>query len=249
MMKEGIWNPWHGCIKYSEGCANCYVYRRDALYGKDSSLVVRTGEFDLPLRKGRDGSYRIPSGSGIFACMTSDFFIEAADEWRGAAWSMIRQRSDVNFNIITKRVLRIRSCLPGDWGDGWENVAIGATVENQRRAEERLDEFLMLPVKRKFLVCEPLLGPLRLERWLKTGKIERVVVGGESGAGARTLDYAWVLTLREECLRTGTGFHFKQTGARFVKDGKLYNIERLLQMPQARRAGIDIPPRDNLDGI
>lgn len=249
MMKEGIWNPWHGCIKYSEGCANCYVYRRDALYGKDSSLVVRTGEFDLPLRKGRDGSYRIPSGSGIFACMTSDFFIEAADEWRGAAWSMMRLRSDVDFSIITKRVLRIRSCLPGDWGDGWENVAIGATVENQRRAEERFDEFLMLPVKRKFLVCEPLLGPLRLERWLKTGKIERVVVGGESGASARTLDYAWVLTLREECLRTGTGFHFKQTGARFVKDGKLYNIERLLQMPQARRAGIDIPPRDNLDGI
>ena len=222
MMKEGIWNPWHGCIKYSEGCANCYVYRRDALYGKDSSLVVRTGEFDLPLRKGRDGSYRIPSGSGIFACMTSDFFIEAADEWRDAVWSMIRQRSDVNFNIITKRVLRIRSCLPEDWGDGWENVAIGATVENQRRAEERLDEFLMLPI---------------------------VIVGGESGASARTLDYSWVLTLREECLRTGTGFHFKQTGARFVKDGKLYNIERLLQMPQARRAGIDIPPRDNLDGI
>lgn len=243
MMREGVWNPWHGCIKYSEGCANCYVYRRDALYGKDSTQVARTGEFDLPLRKKRDGSFKIPSGSGIFACMTSDFFIETADEWRGEAWEMMRLRSDVDFTIITKRVPWIYKCLPDNWGSGWENVSIGATVENQCRADERLDEFIDLPIKHKFLVCEPLLGSLNVERWLKTGKIERLIVGGESGSGARPLDYAWVLALREECLRTGTGFHFKQTGARFVKDGKLYNIERMLQIPQARRAGIDIPPR------
>lgn len=242
-MSEGIWNPWHGCTKYSEGCANCYVYRRDALYGKDSSLVTRTGEFDLPLRKKRDGSFKIQSGAHVFACMTSDFFIEAADEWRGEIWNMIRRRSDVNFSIITKRVLRIRKCLPDDWGSGWENVSIGATVENQHRAEERLWEFLDLPVKHKFLVCEPFLGPLELECWLKSGKIERVIAGGESGNNARPLDYAWVLALREECLCTGVGFHFKQTGARFVRDGKLYNIERRLQVPQARRAEIDVPPR------
>lgn len=241
-MKEYTWNPWHGCIKYSEGCANCYVYRRDALYGKDSSKVVRTGEFDLPLRKKRDGSFKIPSGSGVFACLTSDFFIEAADEWRGEAWNIIRLRSDVDFSIITKRVQRIRSCLPDNWGSGWENVSIGATVENQRRADERLGEFLELPIKRRFLVCEPLLGPLELEGWLRSGKIQRVIVGGESGANARPMDYAWVLALRDQCLRAGIGFRFKQTGTRFVKDGRLYNIERRLQIPQARRAGIDIAP-------
>lgn len=243
-IKEHLWNPWHGCKKYSEGCVNCYVYRRDALFGRDSTRVARTGEFDLPLRKKRDGSFKIPSGSEIFACMTSDFFIDSADEWRGEAWNMMYTRKDVNFNIITKRVVRIRKCLPENWGNGWENVSIGATVENRRRAEERLGEFLELPIRHKFLVCEPLLEQLDLDIWLKTGKIERVIVGGESGANARPLDYDWVLALREQCLRTGTGFRFKQTGAHFIKNGKLYNIERMLQMPQAKRAGIDVSPAD-----
>ena len=61
-MNSEIWNPWHGCIKYSEGCLNCYVYRRDASVGRDASQVFRTKEFDLPLRKRRDGSYALPAG-------------------------------------------------------------------------------------------------------------------------------------------------------------------------------------------
>ena len=85
-MNSEIWNPWHGCIKYSEGCLNCYVYRRDASVGRDASQVFRTKEFDLPLRKRRDGSYALPAGGHIYACMTSDFFLPEADAWRAEAW-------------------------------------------------------------------------------------------------------------------------------------------------------------------
>ena len=161
---------------------------------------------------------------------------------------MIRARKSVHFFIITKRVLRIGACLPPDWGEGWGNVSIGATAENQKRLDQRLDEFLALPLKHRFLICEPMLGNIDAEKYLATGKIQRVIAGGESGPEARELDYGWVLNLREQCLRTRTDFVFKQTGANFIKDGKRYRLERALQMPQARRARIDLSWEKNDEG-
>ena len=117
-MKSLTWNPWHGCKKYSEGCLNCYVYRRDASVGRDASIVARTKDFDLPLRRRRDGGFAIPPGAHVYACMTSDFFLPEADAWRAEAWECIRARPDVSFSIITKRILRMGECLPPDWGDG-----------------------------------------------------------------------------------------------------------------------------------
>ncbi len=238
-MKSEIWNPWHGCVKYSEGCQNCYVYRRDASVGRDTSQARRTKDFDLPLRRRRDGGFRLPSGAHVYACMTSDFFLPEADAWRAEAWRCIRLRADVSFSIITKRILRMADCLPPDWGDGYENVEIGVTCENQRRASERMEAFLRLPILRRFVICEPLLGPVNLSEWLDQ-RVAQVVVGGESGPNARELRYEWVLDLREQCRRAGVGFHFKQTGANFVKDGRRYRVERRLQTPQAKKAGIDL---------
>ena len=87
--------------------------------------------------------------------MTSDFFLEEADEWRDEAWDIIRARSDVIFFIITKRPQRIPECLPEDWGDGWENVFINVTAENQRRAEERVPLLLELPFKHRGVNVAP----------------------------------------------------------------------------------------------
>lgn len=100
--------------------------------------------------------------------------------------------------------------------------------------------FLRLPIRRRSVICEPLLGPVELEGFLAGGGVAQVVAGGESGEGARTCDYAWVLSLRDQCARSGVGFHFKQTGARFRKDGRLYAIPRRHQLSQARKAGIDL---------
>lgn len=240
-MKSLIWNPWHGCKKYSEGCAHCYVYRRDAAVGRDAAQVTRTKDFNWPTRRRRDGAFSLPDGAHVYACMTSDFFLPEADPWRAEAWACIRARPEVSFSIITKRISRMEECLPPDWGEGYENVEIGLTCENQRRAEERMDIFLRLPIRSRFVICEPLLGPVDLAKWLDA-RIGEVVAGGESGPGAREMRYEWVLALREQCRRAGVGFHFKQTGANFVKDGRRFCIERALQMPQAKKAGIDIPP-------
>ena len=108
-MEMVIWNPWHGCRKISAGCANCYVYRRDESIGKDASVVTKTGDYALPVKKNRQGEYKITAKDGVvFACMTSDFFLDTADEWRQGCWDMIRERSDLEFHIITKRA-KIRS--------------------------------------------------------------------------------------------------------------------------------------------
>ncbi len=236
-----LWNPWHGCIKYSEGCRNCYVYRIDEIAGRESDRISRNANFDLPIKKSRDGSYKIKSGETVYTCLSSDFFLEEADIWRREAWEIIASRPDINFVIITKRILRFYEQLPEDWGDGYDNVSVACTCENQRRADERLPFFLELPIKHRMIICEPLLERIDLSPYLD-GRIDHVIAGGESGdfEKARPCDFDWILGIRDVCIMSGTSFRFKQTGSNFIKNGKLYQIERKDQHIQAKKAGIDL---------
>ena len=231
-------NPWHGCKKYSSGCKNCYVYRRDDRIGKDASQVYKTKSFGMLLAKNRKGEYKISAGDMIYLSMTSDFFIDEADEWRSDLWEMIKIRSDLKIMIITKRIERFMECIPSDWGDGYDNVAIACTAENQDVADIRLPIFMSVPIKHKYIVCEPLLSKIDMTKYLdKT--ILGVVVGGESGYEARVCDYEWILDIRCQCIKKDIPFHFKQTGYRFKKDNKLYLVKRSEQHKQARIAGIN----------
>lgn len=232
------WNPWHGCQKISEGCANCYVYRIDGKHGRDSSLVTMTRSFDLPVKRKRNGAYKVPPGEEVFCCFSSDFFLDDADAWRPMAWKMIHERSDCHFFIITKRIDRFHIGLPEDWADGYDNVTIGATIENQDRADHRLPIFFKAPIKHKLIICEPLLGHLDIERYLGSW-VEQVIAGGESGDDARICNYDWVLDISRQCRQKDVPFHFKQTGAKLLKDGHVYNIRRQYQHSQAKKAGID----------
>ena len=235
------WNPWHGCTKISPGCKYCYVYRQDEMYGSTvaSSLCRKTGAFDLPLKRRRDGSYKIPPGKIVFTCFTSDFLLEDADPWRAECWRMMRQRSDCWFYFFTKRIHRLADCLPPDWGEGYENVLIGCTVENQERADFRLPIFLELPIRHRSIIASPLLEGLDLRPYLDPDRIEELATGGESGVQARPCRYEWILSLREQCVEKGIAFRFHQTGAHFYKDGKYYRVPRRAQLAQAAKAGID----------
>lgn len=234
------WNPWHGCRKISPGCQNCYVYRRDTSVGRDASQVSRNAAFDLPVRRARGGGYKVPAGETLYTCFTSDFFLEQADPWRPQAWEMIRQRPDVHFLMITKRIDRFLAGLPTDWGRGWAHVTVGCTCENQDRADARLPVFLNMPIVHRIIVCEPLLEAIDLSTYLNKARFEQVVAGGESGMQARLCRFEWVLALHAQCAKTDTPFYFKQTGARFEKDGKLYRIARRDQFDQARKAGLNL---------
>ena len=172
-----IWNPWHGCVRCSEGCENCYMYYLDDMRDNDGSEIYLTLNAGYPLSKDRKGRYKIQSGEKISVCMTSDFFLKEADQWRADAWDIMRTRSDVIFILVTKRPERIAECLPPDWGDGWENIFLNVTVENQKRADERLPVLLGLPFRHNGIYVAPILGPVKLGKYLDSGQIEQVVRG------------------------------------------------------------------------
>jgi len=214
-------------------------------------VVTKTVEYSLPLKKNKQGEYKLrPEDGTVFACMTSDFFLEDADEWRPGCWDMIRERRDLKFHIITKRIDRFEQCIPPDWGDGWEHVTICSTCENQDRTDYRLPLLLKLPIKHRAVISEPILSEINMEDYLATGLIEHVTCGGESGPNARSCDFRWIQEVRRECIRCGVPFTFKQTGAVFIKDGKTYRLDRKDQIPQAKRSGYSyIPGAGSADAI
>lgn len=234
------WNPWHGCMKISPGCNHCYVYSRDAEFGKNASRVHKTSKFDLPLQKDRRKAYKLlPQQEPVYTCMTSDFFLKDADEWRKEAWAMIRAREDLQFVIITKRIHRFSVSLPKDWGAGYENVTIMCAAENQSRADDRIPKLLELPIRHKAIILEPMLERINIAPYLASGEIERVVCGGEMGEDARVCDFAWVLDAMNQCVAQDVAFWFKQTGTWFKKGDKTYHIRWEDQTIQAKKAGVD----------
>lgn len=238
-----IWNPWHGCKKVSEGCEHCYMYYLDAQRGMDGSVIYKIkNNFDLPLKKNRQGNYKIISGQTVHVCLTSDFFLEEADCWRDDIWSIMRQRSDVNFVLLTKRPERIEKCLPKDWGIGWDNVSLNVTAENQKRADERIPILLDMPFRTKGIMAAPLLSEIRIEKYLATYKISQVMAGGENYDGARECHYEWVKLLYDQCVKYIVPFSFNETGSIFVKEGKKYIVPRFLQHEQAIKSGLNFPP-------
>ena len=126
-------------------------------------------------------------------CFLSDFLLEDADQWRGACWDIIRERADCTFLFLTKRIERFMQCIPEDWGNGYDNVVVCCTVENQENADRKLSVFQKLPIRHKQITAQPLLGAIDLEKYLDG--IEAVTVGGESDRNARALDYDWVLDM------------------------------------------------------
>lgn len=240
-----IWNPWHGCRKYSEGCENCYMYYLDAQRDRDGSDIYKVKtNFNLPLKKNRNGEYKIPGGATVRVCMTSDFFLEEADAWRDEVWDMIRFRRDVTFWLQTKRAERVAAHLPHDWNDGWDNVIMVFTAENQKRADERLPILSALPFRRRGIMCAPMLEEITLARYLETGKFEVVLVDGENYEGNRPLYCDWVKKLYDECVRCHVRFDFVGTGNVFVKDGKTYHIPKAYQHVMALRSGLQYPAQD-----
>ena len=233
------WNPWHGCHKYSEGCKNCFMYFLDKTRGLDGSQIYKTKtDFNLPLKKDRQGNYKIKSGEFVRVCMSSDFFLEEADEWRDEVWEMIKKRPDVTFSLLTKRASRIKDHLPKDWGEGWDNVTFAVSCENQKRADERIPLLLEIPAKQKWISLKPMISEIDLDKYLATGQIETVLLGGENYEGDRPLHYEWVEKIYKQCLKYDVEFIFGQTGNYFVKDGKIYHISYKDQINQALKSGL-----------
>lgn len=204
---ESTWNPLTGCVKVSAGCHNCYAERLarrlqamgNKSYAKGFLPSVHEHLFDLPLR------WKTPRK--IFVNSMSDLFLEDFSD------DIIRRLFDVMnrahwhiFQILTKRskrLFQLNSELV--WTP---NIWMGVTVENNQLGF-RIDHLRGTGAHTKFLSLEPLLEPLPD---LELGGIDWVIVGGESGPGARTMAADWVKGVRDRCLREGVPFFFKQWG-------------------------------------
>ena len=231
-----VWNPWRGCKRCSEGCLHCYIHKGDAKRNVNTNDIVKTKDFEKPIVKLKNGTYKMKSGT-VYLCFTTDFLIEEADAWRDDCWKMMKERGDCAFLFLTKRIDRFMTCIPDDWGDGYENVVVCCTIENQKNADYKLGIFKNLPIKHKCITAQPLLEDIDIEKYLDG--IELVVVGGESDYHARPLDYAWVLNIRKQCVNKNVSFEFRQCGTYFIKDGKQYKLQTKDLMSQARKANIN----------
>jgi len=224
---QSTWNPVTGCSKISAGCANCYAERmagrlramgqRNYRNGFDVTCHEHVLETPLRWRKPRT----------IFVNSMSDLFHEEIeDDFIMRVFDVMKRASQHQFQVLTKRAERLEQLAPElPWP---ENVWMGVSVENQDCAW-RIDKLTATDAQVKFLSVEPLLGPICD---MNLAGIDWVIVGGESGPGAREMREEWVLDIKEQCELHEIPFFFKQWGGvNKKKAGRLLQGRTWDQMP------------------
>ncbi len=216
---DATWNCWQGCHKVSAGCKNCYMFSEKTRYGQNPNVVIRSSDatFNAPLKWAKN-----PAKYGhikrVFVDSWSDFFIEEADPWRDEAWEIMRKTPQFIYQLCTKRPERIAQCLPPDWGDGYPNVWLLTSTENQAAADLRIPILIKIPAVVHGISAEPLLGPIDFRKVPTFNRIGLdlsdfwVIVGGESGSNARPMISSWADSIRQQCEKAGVAFFFKQNG-------------------------------------
>lgn len=228
---EYTWNPVTGCTKISPGCTHCYAERMakrlkamgQPNYVNGFELTLHNDALELPLRWKKPKSIFVNSMSDLFHEEVPDAFILSTfDVMRRASWH--------RFQVLTKRSERMTEISPRlPWAN---NIWMGVSVENADAAF-RIDYLRQTEAHIKFLSLEPLLGPLP---HLNLSGINWVIVGGESGPGARPMDEGWVIDLRRQCQRAGVSFFFKQWGGvQKKKAGRLLEGRTWDELPETDR--------------
>jgi protein gp37 len=225
---SATWNPLTGCDKVSPGCKNCYAERMarrlHALgaphYSNGFRLTLHEDSLGTPLRWKKPHTIFVNSMSDLFHKNVPLAFIQRV-------FSTMRKASWHQFQVLTKRAERLAELSPKiDWP---ENVWMGVSVEMGLYAK-RIDFLRRTGAKTKFLSLEPLLGPLPN---LNLKGIDWVIVGGESGPGARPMEPEWAIDIREQCRKAGVAFFFKQWGGwNKKKTGRLLQGRTWDEMPR-----------------
>jgi protein gp37 len=204
---EATWNPVTGCTKISPGCKHCYAERMalrlqamgQRNYRNGFRLTLQPGMLELPLTWKKPRTIFVNSMSDLFHVNVSvEYILQVFDVMRRAHWH--------TFQILTKRSERLAELDSRlEWSP---NVWMGVSVESDAY-RWRIEDLRRTRAAIRFLSLEPLLGPLRD---LDLQGIDWVIVGGESGPGARAISPIWALDLRDQCHAAGVPFFFKQWG-------------------------------------
>lgn len=229
---EATWNPVTGCSKVSPGCKHCYAERMaqrlqamgQPNYKNGFELTLQPGMLELPL------SWKRPQTTFVNS-MSDLFHAEVPLEYIRRVFAVMRKASWHRFQVLTKRSERLAELERLlDWAP---NIWMGVSVESQAYGS-RIDDLRQTNAAVRFLSLEPLLGPLHD---LDLSGIDWVIVGGESGPGARPMAPEWVVNLRDQCRSAEVPFFFKQWGGwNKKKTGRALEGRHWDEMPRLRTA-------------
>lgn len=217
---DHTFNPWIGCTKVSSGCKNCYA---ETLMTRKPRWADTWGPQGTRLRtsltnwRKAETWNRKAEAEGVrykvFCGSLCDVFEHKANqpelhEWRYALWGLISATPNLDWLLLTKRPALVIPMFPSWWDEIPNNVWIGTSVEDQEQADARIQLLEKTPARLRFLSCVPLLGPIDV--YADYGCFDWVIVGGESGPGARPMDLEWARSIRDQCAGAGVPFFMKQ---------------------------------------
>ena len=224
---DSTFNAWWGCVKVGPECANCYAETLDVATGGHNwgigtrPRTMSSSNWRRPRIWEREHEKFFEENGHkrrVFCGSVMDWADKNAPgtlvgdkefNQRDRLWSLIKETPNLSWLMLTKRSPNIVKYLPSDWGEGYQNVALGVSVGDRKHGLPRIDDLRKVPAKIRFLSIEPLiedLGKINLEG------IHWVIVGGESGENFRPMKMEWALNIYEQCLEQNIPFFFKQTG-------------------------------------
>ena len=226
---DSTFNPWVGCTKVQRvggapsACDYCYAEKwakrsGQVHWGNHPRRRTTNAYWRTPLRWNEQGdSFRSKNGrrQRVFCASLADIFDNQVDPaWRSDLFNLIRACDQLDWQLLTKRPQNIRKMLPPDWNDGYSNVWLGTTAEDEQAYKQRVSALLKIPAAIHFVSYEPAIGPLgRLD--IDGSSPDWVIIGGESGVRSdfiRLTDPAWARAAIAECHRLGAVPFLKQWG-------------------------------------
>ncbi len=223
------WNPVIGCTKVSAGCKNCYAERMahrlqamgDKGYDNGFALTLRPDVLDAPLHWKKPRRIFVNSMSDLFHKDVPTSYIEKV-------FARMLVADHHQYQILTKRAERLAEFAKEHADAWWPHIWVGVSVENDV-VRDRISMLQRVPTSNRFLSVEPLIGPLPN---LDLTGIQLVIVGGESGPGARPMDPAWVRDIRDQCVAARVNFFFNQWGGvQKTKAGRVLDGRTWDQLP------------------
>lgn len=246
---KSTFNPWIGCQEAGPGCAHCYAKKLVERWGNDFAQRRRTAPANWAQVRRWNKLAPATEFAGVkgywpvFCASLADIFDnQVPPEWRAEFWALVRECPNLTFLVVTKRIGNAKAMLPADWGDGYPNVVLIATVVNQEEVDRDVPKLLKTPAWRRGLSIEPILGPVDLAHAMAVPHnapvnvlrpkgcaqhapgycfggcpwrwrgLDWIIAGGESGPSARPPHPDWFRALRDQCAAAGVSFHFKQWG-------------------------------------
>ncbi len=217
---DATWNPVTGCTKVSPACANCYIERTPPFRIHGRKFVK--GHIPLEFHENRlTQPSRWKEPRRIFVNSLSDLFHpDIPDAFIHQVYDEMEHARQHTYQVLTKHADRMADYLAWRYGGGRipaRHIWHGVSAENQRMLCERGESLRRFRSPIRFISAEPLLGPLSLDFYLPL--LDWVIVGGESGPHVRSMQAEWVRSIRDQCVKSGVAFFFKQWGGRTPKSG------------------------------